>query len=414
MRKIIFILTIGILLTLFKAPTLFAGEVDILVDKLVEKGILAPDEAKEILDETKKEVAREVAEGKSYALPKWIQNTKLKGDFRLRYQYDDKDKDSKSGRSRGRIRFRLGMESKINDQFMIAAGLATGGTDPRSTNQTFQDTFSTKGINLDYAYVQYSPWQGLKVFGGKMKRKPVLWEPTDLLWDGDINPEGIAIALSKDIGKGSLFMNSGFFVLDEEGSKSNEPWMAYFQPGMNWKLNESASLKASVTGYLINTKGYDMDHSPDTNTLTGANHKYDYNAISPALELGIKEPFGGFVPYAALFGEYVNAFDPSSENSGYALGFKFGDKKVKKNGQWQFKYIYRHLERDAWLDCLPDSDAYDGDTNVEGHEIELKYGLAKNVTFGIDYYYMEPIKNLAGLNTDNNQQVLQVDLVLKF
>ncbi len=416
--KLFFILSC-LLGSVLISTTAFGGEIDILVIKLVEKGILTPVEAQIILDETKQEVAKEIAQGKSYAVPGWVQNTKLKGDLRLRYQYDDKDKDSRSGRNRGRVRFRLGMESKIVDSFKIAAGFASGSTDPRSTNQTFQDTFSTKGINLDYAYAQYTAAPWLTLFGGKMKRKSILWEPTDLLWDGDINPEGAAILLSKGMDDVDFFLNSGFFVLDESSSKSNEPWMAYLQPGINWQLSELTNLKAAVTGYLVNTKGYDMDNSANTNTLTGANHSYDYDALSPAVELGIKEPFAGLVPYCALFGEYVNAFDPNSDNDGYALGFKFGDKKVKKPGQWQFKYVYRRLERDAWFDGFPDSDAYDGDTNVKGHEAAFTYGLRKNVTLGLDYYYMKPIKTLSGvsdhsLGSANNQQVLQADLVLKF
>ena len=128
---------------------------------------------------------------------------------------------------------------------------------------------------------------------------------------------------------------------------------------------------------------------------------------------------GGIVPYGALFGEYIHSFDPDTDRDGWATGFKFGDKKVQKNGQWQAKYIYRRLERDAWVDFLPDSDAYDGDTNVKGHEVIFEYGLAKNVTLGLDYYYMEPIKTLPGvsdhsLGPDNEQQVVQVDVVTKF
>jgi len=392
-----------------------AGEVDILVQKLVEKGILTAGEAQQIITETKEEVRAELAVGKSASVPQWVQKLKLKGDFRLRYQYDDKEKDSRSGRNRGRVRFRLGMETKLSDQFNIAAGFATGGTDPRSTNQTFQDTFSTKGINLDYAYMEYAPISELTLIGGKMKRKKILWEPTDLLWDGDINPEGAAALFVKD----ALFLNAGFFVLDESSSKSNEPYMVYVQPGLKWKLTDTASLKGAFTYYIIHSKDYDMDNSAGTNTLTGSNHKYDYDSISPAVELAWKEPFSGMFPYAKVFGEYIYASEPDNDNTGWAAGLAFGDKEVKKKGQWQAKYIYRRLERDAFLDCLPDSDAYDGDTNVKGHEIVFKYGLAKNVTWGLDYYYMEPIKALSGVSdhsygSSNNQQVIQTDIVVKF
>lgn len=419
MRKIIFLLFLGVIgLALFNLPAK-AVEVDILVDKLVEKGILSPVEAQIILDETKQQVAKEIAQGKNSSLPAWVQSLKLKGDFRLRYQYDDKDLDSASGRNRGRIRYRLGIESKVNDKLKVAAGLASGGTDPRSTNQTFQDTFSTKGINLDYAYAEYAARPWLTLLGGKMPRKGILWEPTDLLWDGDITPEGGAILLSKSVNGVDFFTNLGLFQIDESSSKSDEPYMGYIQPGVKLKLGKNVTLKGAVTGYLVQTAEYDIDNSAGTNTLNGSNHKYDYDAVSPAFELAVKEPLGGIVPYFSLFGEYVNAFDPSDDNNGFAAGIKLGEQKVKDKGQWQAKYIYRHLERDAWFDALPDSDAYDGDTNVKGHELALDYGLSKNVTFGLDYYYMQPIDPLSGvsdhsLGSGNEQHIIQADLVLKF
>ncbi|MDD5614374.1 MAG: putative porin [Candidatus Omnitrophica bacterium] len=336
---------VSIMAVFFIAQPLYAGEIDILVNKLVEKGVLTYGEAQQIVTETKEQVRAELIAGKSTSVPQWVQNLKLKGDLRLRHQYDDKEKDSVSGRHRGRIRFRLGMETKLSEQFNFAAGLATGSEDPRSTNQTFQDSFATKGIQLDYAYMQYNPISELTLYGGKMARSKILWEPTDLLWDGDITPEGVAAVWSKKIDSSSLFFNSGFFVLDESSSKSNEPYMVYFQPGFSWKLDDNLSLKGALSYYIIHSKDYDMDNSADTNTKTGSSHKYDYDSISPALELTWKDPFSGLVPEAKMFGEYVKASDPSSDDSGWAVGLAFGDSSVNDKGKWQIRYVYRLLER---------------------------------------------------------------------
>lgn len=71
-------------------------------------------------------------------------------------------------------------------------------------------------------------------------------------------------------------------------------------------------------------------------------------------------------------------------------------------------YIDRHLEKDAWIDIFPDSDAYSGHTDVKGHELAFTYGVGKNVTLGIDYYYMERIKGTG------RRHLLQVDWKLKF
>ena len=410
MRKIFFILAVGMLLALFSAPQPFAGEIDILVDKLVEKEILTPVEAQIILDETKQEVAKEVARGKSYALPKWIQTMKLKGDLRLRYQWNKKK--SSEERHRGRYRFRLGAEAKVVDNVKVGFGLATGGTDPRSTNQTMGNTFETPDIRLDYAFAEYSATPWLTFYGGKFKRKPVLWQPSDLLWDSDINPEGGAAVINKGLGSSlDLFFNTGVFVLDESSSDTSDPMMYVVQPGLDWQIVDDIKLKTAFAYYgFSGVKGASLNHSEETNSLDGNNHLiYDYNSINPSLELGIKNPINGLVPYCAFFGDYIYNPDPSDNNTGYLLGLKFGDKKVKEKGQWQFKYMYRYLEKDAWLDTFPDSDFYGGKTGVKGHEAILEYGLAKNVILGFDYYYSE---NISGSKKPEN--ILQADLKLKF
>jgi len=60
LKKLILVpIIIGIMLSLGDITPAWAGEIDILVDKLVEKGILSPNEAKIILAETKQEAVKE-------------------------------------------------------------------------------------------------------------------------------------------------------------------------------------------------------------------------------------------------------------------------------------------------------------------------------------------------------------------
>ena len=61
------------------------------------------------------------------ALPAWVKNTTLKGDFRLRYQYTDRE-DGTVNRNRGRYRLRLGVVTKVNEKVDVGFGLATGGS----------------------------------------------------------------------------------------------------------------------------------------------------------------------------------------------------------------------------------------------------------------------------------------------
>lgn len=410
-----FVLTI--ILTIFFTLTSFcayAGEVDILIDKLVEKRILTQSEAKDLLQEMKEESEKEKEEIKKVAadeaeVPGWVKNTKIKGDVRVRYQAHDTDNDGNPNRERGRMRVRAGIESKINNSWTAGIGMASGSDDPRSNNQTFDDTFDTKGWGLDYAYADYSPNKAVSIIAGKMKNP--LYKTKDLIWDSDINPEGIALKLNSKLSDNvKFFGNAVYFLMEEYKSSKKDPAVFALQPGIDVKINDNMSLKLAAAYYMFsNVKGSDLSvHTGGTNsTDSSGNWIYDYDSLTLDGELGIN--FGGAILYAGLFGQYV-ASDADSHDTGWLAGLKFGDKKVSKLGDWQFKFNIRELEKDAWLDFWPDSDFYNGETNVKGSEFEFVMGLSKNVTFGLDYYLSEPIMG----DTDQEQNVLQVDLIVKF
>ncbi|MBW1787176.1 MAG: putative porin [Deltaproteobacteria bacterium] len=407
-------------------PT-WAGETEILINKLVEKGILTQDEAKALLKEmqneavrqkstvkqvasdTAREVAQKEAKVAAAEVPNWVKKIKVKGDLRLRYQDQDSEGDLLPARSRERLRFRIGADTEVAEHWKVGFGLATGGPDPRSTNQSFSQTFQTPDIRLDYAYAQYQPWQFLKFIGGRQKNQ--LWRPKDLLWDSDIRPEGTTAPFTYKLNGVELFGLPAFYRLAEFKSSKEDSYMWLVNAGANFKFAETMNLKFAATYYdFANMVGNSFIWSSGSNsTDADGNLIYDYDSFAAEGEFGIKFP--GPVPYAAAFGQYIYALDPDRDNKGWLAGVKFGHKKVKKFAQWLVKYNYRHLERDAWPDFLPDSDFADGRTNAKGHEFEIKFGLAKNITLGLDYYFdVKPIKD----QEFGKQKVLQVDLLLKW
>jgi hypothetical protein len=390
---------------------IYAGEIDILLDKLVEKGVLSQAEALKIKTETQEQVRTEVEKGDSIyakAIPEWTKNIKLKGDLRVRYEHK-KETDS-ADRDRGRIRMRLGADTKINENIKIGLGLATGGSDPRSTNETFDNTFETSDIRLNYAYAEHTPFNNFSWWAGKYNGiKNAIWRPSDLLWDSDINPEGVGLKYKKNYKEKNieLFTNTGFWMLDESSSDSSDPFMYVIQPGIKKKFNTGVYFKTALAYYgFDNVKGSALSYSEGTNTLENSVLKYDYNAFAPSMEIGINEPFNGKLKNIALFGDYIHNDNPSDNQNGYLTGIKFAGNFLDK--KWQLKYMYRRLEKDAWLDTFPDSDAFDGKTDVKGHEIALEYNLAKGWSAGLDYYFSERI------NSPEEQQLLQFDLMYKF
>jgi polyhydroxyalkanoate synthesis regulator phasin len=421
MTKVCGLLVVLSLIVLFAlSPRIsFAGEVDILIEKMVEKGMLTKQDAESILKEIRQETAKQEKEKMKEAeapqwvkdIPEWVKNVKFKGDFRLRYQTEDRKDDNNDARERGRLRLRLGAETKVIDDVKVGFGLASGSGDPRSTNQTFQDTFGKKDVKIDYAFAEYTPLKGFGLIGGKFHNP--LYRPSDLLWDSDITPEGGAAKLNyKVMPELDLLFNTGFFILDER-STDNDPWMVALQPGLNWKVTKDLNLKLTFAYYLFGgVKDNTLDYSAGTNTrLANGKLKFDYDAPALSGEIGYKNPFGSdFIPYVGLFGEYVKNPDPDDEDKGYIAGLKVGHTSMKKFGDWSFKYSYRRLEKDAWLDVFPDSDFYGGATNAKGHEAAFSFGLLKNIWLELDYYNARKIVG----DPKQTENLLQADLNFKF
>ena len=394
-------------------------QVDALIEKLVEKNILDRQEAIKLKGEIAEDEKIIREEGLKQSLPAWAREMKLKGDLRLRHQYEKrKGSNTNAGntteRNRARIRFRLGAETKVNDQTKVLFGLATGGTDPRSTNQTLENSFELKDIRLDYAYAEYAPFAWAALLGGRMKNP--LWEPGDLLWDTDINPEGIAAKLSGKVNdKLGTYLNTGVFILDENAAAS-DPWIYALQPGLKWKFNDKVSSNLAVSYYGgSQVKGAILDNSAGSNTNNGKRGLwYGLSAVSPSAELAIKDPLqflGIGLPYVSFFSEYVNNL--ASSKSGYLAGFKLGHEKVGNTGQWQLRYFYTMLATDAWIDIFPDSDRYGGKTGIRGNEILFTYGLGKNWALELDYYRTD----LTTTHSDSRvktENLFQADLNFKF
>jgi hypothetical protein len=409
--------------------------VDILIEKLVEKGLLTKQDAESVLEEIRqknakqekekqKEEAKKKIEDKEAELPQWakklpdflinppewIKNIKFSGDLRLRYQWEDRKDDDKEDRNRGRFRLRLGAETKLVEGVKVGFGLASGSGDPRSTNVTFEDTFEKKNVQIDYAFAEYTPAKWFSVIGGKFHNP--LYRPSDLLWDSDITPEGLApkfqypVLLNLD-----AYFNSGLFILDERGS-NKDPYMVALQPGLNWKIMNDINLQLALAYYFFGgVKGNTLDNSSNSNTLASGKLKYKYNAPAVSAEFGYKNPFGLiFIPYLGLFGEYVYNPDPSDDNQGFIAGLKVGNRDMKKFGDWLFEYSYRRLEKDAWPDVFSDSDFYGGATNAKGHEAIISFALWRNIWLTFDYYNARKILGFP----KQTENLLQVDFNFKF
>src|SRR6266478_63342 len=138
-----------------------------------------------------------------------ITELELFGDLRLRYEYrggrlpsnDPDHPNDWQERERERYRLRIGLRGTLLDDWFFGVRLETSAS-PRSTNVTFGDDTSSsspggggpfaKGSDVVYvgqAYGGYKGFPGFTFTGGRMPNPLVT---TLMIWDPDINPEGLA------------------------------------------------------------------------------------------------------------------------------------------------------------------------------------------------------------------------------
>ena len=246
--------------------------------------IIPTDKEKEYIDRISKKVARTIERdvkedvkeeirlemdkedrvmGRDRSVPAWVRRIKWGGDIRLRGQkdfYDDQNAlqvepddwsslmNTREDRERIRYRVRLAMKAEVNQQTEVGVRLATGNEEsPVSTNDTFGDMFNKDTITLDRAYIKYAPIQEIAVWGGRV---PNPYFATDLVWDSDVNLEGLAFNADVPFDKRfSAFTTLGAYPLQEVELSSDDKWLYGFQVGARYKPRSDLTYTLGVAYY---------------------------------------------------------------------------------------------------------------------------------------------------------------------
>jgi hypothetical protein len=351
----------------------------------------------------------------------WVERVKLSGDLRYRHEHiDEKTTGSvrwKDGRDRHRIRARLMLEAIVNNNWGLAFRIASGSADPTSTNQTLDNSFSSKDIWLDLAYFDYHPeaFKGLNVYGGKVKNPFYKAGGNQLVFDGDLNPEGLAFALERPLSERDTLRlaGSGFWV-DEGSGEEADPTLFGAQAMITHKIGNPDTLIAGISYYDFGgIRGYGS--LPATWGGTG----FLGNSNSGGLYTNDYDVFEVFGEYAtkydgtplSFFGNWIHNVDAASNrDTGWLIGTKIN--KAKAPGSWEASYMYRDIEADATLGAINDSDFIGGGTDGKGSTFGMKYQVSKNVQAALTYFLNEDRANTAGRSFDYHR--LQADLILKF
>jgi hypothetical protein len=387
-------------------------------------------------DNMKRDVQTQVAD-RIIPVPEWTRRISIGGDIRLRYQADFFDSgnalqlrpdkptelmNTTVDQHHLKVRARLNFTAKITDDIEAVIGMATGNTtNPVSTNTTLGDSLNKKNFLIDLAYLKWQPFKELTLRGGRF---PSPWFGSDLVWDPDINFDGIAFSYVPQLTPSlNLFLTGGAFPIQDVDLKSSGKWLFAGQLGLRYRKDEQMTATIAAAFYnfentvgQVNTGGIDVSTGKPVslgdkdwtapqfmqkgNTLinidpTGlqSNAKMAYAAefrilhLAGALDLGLWDPMR-----VVLTTDYVNniGFDSArvnaltghvvkKETEGYQLGLSIGYPETRSFGQWKALLNYKYLEADAVMDAFAESDFHLGGTNAKGWIIGGDLGLAKNV-----------------------------------
>lgn len=329
-------------------------------------------------------------------------SVRLTGD--LRYRHEAINEEGEAERQRQRIRARFGVTADVADNVRLGLTLATGGDDPVSANQTLDTGFSRKPIGVDRAFFSWAATEQLTFTGGKMANP--FYRPGNhhLIYDSDLNPEGLALRYNGS----NWFANYAGLWVEERGDADDSIMLAG-QLGYRHALDGGMRVTAGIGFYdYLETQGQTpfWNGDPTGNRVDAAgDYVNDFNIAQLFGELNFR---AGELPLT-VFADYAVNTEADEADTGFALGGSVGE--VTGPRSWRVGYAYQDLEADAVIGTFTDSDWAGGGTDGKGHVVEFNYGFRDRLVFGLRYFLNDRGED-AGNEHDYNR--LQADVQFNY
>ncbi|MEP7072449.1 MAG: putative porin [Verrucomicrobiota bacterium] len=420
--------------------------------------------------------------GSKFKLSTPITELELYGDARLRFEVRQGETlgGDTQQRVRERYRIRLGLRGTLTDDWSFGLRLETG-TSPRSSNVTFGDDTTTTsggttttngpfaknndGIFVGQAYLNYRGLKDVTLTGGKMANPFI---STSMVWDPDINPEGLAeqwkhtfvlggqpaaaaatdgkdgkaVAAAKSKAspmKLDLFVNLGQFVYDDtnpenpvgpspRGVPRADAFMLGWQIGARFTFPNQVYAQAAPALYNYTGNGDTFNQhfvGESGENQTGINSLLVFDL--PA-EIGWKLgdiPMRFFADFAVNLNgneRATAAGHPDKTDQKYAFQVGLGVGQLKAKGDWQVNVFYQRADQFALDPNLVDTEFFDSKLNLQGIGVTAGYMLSNAVSVNLLYAYATHAES--GLGTGGlgdiaispltNYQLFQADLNLKW
>lgn len=315
-----------------------------------------------------------------------LSRLKISGDLRVRSQFDNSN-DNTRNRSSGQVRGRLAATFAVNDRASIGARLVTGNPDdPRSVDVQLSNWDDDLEVSLDQAWLKLN-FGELVLHAGKI---PQPFTRTELVWDGDVNPQGMSANWKHALaGGGALRANGLFFVVDEQATGGDATMtgaqIGYDSPTLgDWRFDASAAHYRYSIGSTVGATATDWRSNllrPDGSYVSDF-HLNDLIVGASYNGWGERWPL-------RLVGDYVkNSGANTDADTGYGVDLLLG--RAQQPGDWRISYGHAMAEADAVLTAFSHDNIGFG-SNYRMHALGVDYVPWPKTTFSALWYRYRPL-----------------------
>ncbi len=311
----------------------------------------------------------------------------ISGDLRVRQEFNFGDADARN-RSRSVLRARFRASYAVTNHLTIGTQVATGDPDdPNSTDVTLGNFVDDLNISLDQAYLRYAS-DGLTAWAGKF---PLPFQRTDMVWDGDVSPQGAAFAYTAGTG-GAKFDARALYLVIDEAPTARDSDMLGGQVIAAAPL--SPALKVSLAGSyyhyrLGSVAGADAGDFRG-NRIAAGRYLSDFHLVEALATLGWSGPSARWpVTVTADFVRNLGA--TVADDTGFNIELAAG--RTAQPGDWRIAYNYSQVEVDAVFAAFS-HDNIDLSTNYRLHGLGIAYVPARDLQIDLAAYHYRPLDPL--------------------
>lgn len=345
-----------------------------------------------------------------------ISGLEFSGDFRLRYENTNNQQSGpiRDSRSREVVRFRGSLGKQINDMLTFGARIATGSADdPNTADVTLGNFVNDLDVSLDKLFLELRH-ERLFVTGGKFGN-PFL--KTDLVWDGDVNPQGLAASYSfSGNGQASTKLTGLYSIVDEHSNTSTPDsymWGAQFSLSTKPSPDFGITLAGAYYDYDITSLSNADAGDTRSNYLAANGTEYvsDFNLVN-AIAIAELKGFNPNFPIRIVADYVKNTGAEVDEDQGFSVDFFVGKASAKKDVR--FRYGYSETETDAVLAAFSNDNTTIA-TNYVQHTITAEYVALDNTTLDLTFYlHRNKLATNPSIDTGEYVARLRLNAVVKF